>query len=334
MILHIIGLILKIIGIILLVILGILVLLIGIILFVPLRYEVAADFPGNLNEVEGTLKISWLLHLLSGKIIYKDGDLRWQGRIFWKKLGDIPKKEQKEKKEQKTVEKPVKKAVETPIEKKTTSLERTEKKEPEKREQRVTTQPEESSLLQEKKVPEKQVAAKNADGSSHKKIRKRKRPVKAFGRLIRKVSQKIREFLKKIKCTWKNICDKIKNISDKKEKILTFLEKENHKAAFERGKKELVWVRRFIKPKKLKANIHFGFEDPYHTGQALALGGVLYAFIGENVELEPDFEKRVLDGNVFMKGRLRAFYAVMFVVKMILDKNVRSTYHDIRAFEW
>ncbi len=47
MILHIIGLILKIIGIILLVILGILLLVIGVLLFVPLRYELRAEFPGS-----------------------------------------------------------------------------------------------------------------------------------------------------------------------------------------------------------------------------------------------------------------------------------------------
>ena len=55
MILHIIGLILKIIGIILLVILGILLLVIGVLLFVPLRYELRAEFPGKLEDAEGNL---------------------------------------------------------------------------------------------------------------------------------------------------------------------------------------------------------------------------------------------------------------------------------------
>ena len=67
MILHIIGLILKIIGIILLVILGILLLVIGVLLFVPLRYELRAEFPGKLEDAEGNLKISLLLHLIAGR---------------------------------------------------------------------------------------------------------------------------------------------------------------------------------------------------------------------------------------------------------------------------
>lgn len=50
-------------------------------------------------------------------------------------------------------------------------------------------------------------------------------------------------------------------------------------------------MKHFLKPKKLRVKLHFGFEDPYHTGQVLALCGMFYAFIGENMDLEPDFEK-------------------------------------------
>ena len=95
MILHIIGLILKIIGIILLVILGILLLVIGVLLFVPLRYELCAGFPGKLEDAEGNLKISWLLHLIAGRVEYRNGDVKWQGRIAWKKLGDVLEAEDK-----------------------------------------------------------------------------------------------------------------------------------------------------------------------------------------------------------------------------------------------
>ena len=198
----------------------------------------------------------------------------------------------------------------------------------EKKEENAT--PEKESESREKK----DVHDERGSGKAHKTPRKRKKPVKAFGKLIRKLSQKLREILEKIKCTWKNLCDKIKNIADKKNKILEFLEQENHKAAFARGKKGLVWVKRFLKPKKLRVKLHFGFEDPYHTGQVLALCGMFYAFIGENMDLEPDFEKRVLEGSVYVKGRLRTVHMAVFAAKMLLDKNIRSTYHDIREFKW
>lgn len=93
-------------------------------------------------------------------------------------------------------------------------------------------------------------------------------------------------------------------------------------------------MKHFLKPKKLRVKLHFGFEDPYHTGQVLALCGMFYAFIGENMDLEPDFEKRVLEGSVYVKGRLRTVHMAVFAAKMLLDKNIRSTYHDIREFKW
>ena len=52
------------------------------------------------------------------------------------------------------------------------------------------------------------------------------------------------------------------------------------------------------------------------------------------MDLEPDFEKRVLEGSVYVKGRLRTVHMAVFAAKTLLDKNIRSTYHDIREFKW
>ena len=73
--LHIIGLILKILGIILAVLLGIIVLLVCIILFVPVRYEVSAEFPGKLEDTTAKVRFSWFLHLIAGEAGYKEKDL-------------------------------------------------------------------------------------------------------------------------------------------------------------------------------------------------------------------------------------------------------------------
>ena len=180
----------------------------------------------------------------------------------------------------------------------------------------------------------KDVHDERGSGKAHKTPRKRKKPVKAFGKLIRKLSQKLREILEKIKCTWKNLCDKIKNIADKK---IKFWSSWNRKII-----KQLLHVAKgtglgeaFLKPKKLRVKLHFGFEDPYHTGQVLALCGMFYAFIGENMDLEPDFEKRVLEGSVYVKGRLRTVHMAVFASKDVCWIRISAkTYHDIRKFKW
>lgn len=368
MILHVIGLILKIIGILLLVILGLVLLVIGIFLFVPLRYELQAEFPGKMEDITGRLKISWFLHLIAGRMEYKNGDLNWEGRLVWKKIGDTgeekktrrePEKRTEVQKEKKTETKRLEqkehsepKVTEPDVEKNQSmkAIEPDVKKEPvaktmepvPKKEQ--TTQviepvikKESAETISKRTFPQKETSRQSDETEPElkepKRRRKRKKPVKAFGNLIRKISSKITAIIKKIKYTFKKLCDKIKNIAAKKEKIMEFLGQDNHKAAWERGKKELVWIRRFLKPKKLRVKMEYGFEDPYHTGQMLAALSVLYAFTGEYMEIEPNFEKRMLKGNLYIKGKLRAFPLLMFGLKMILDKNVRSTYHDIRAFE-
>ena len=83
--LHILLMILKIIGIILLAILGILILLLLVVLFVPLRYQIEAEFPGDIKKTKFKVKCSWLLHLFSGKFSYLDGETKYQIRVFWKK---------------------------------------------------------------------------------------------------------------------------------------------------------------------------------------------------------------------------------------------------------
>ena len=81
--LHILLLILKIIGIILAVILGIILLLVGIILFVPIRYEIAAKCDGTVESLRAKVKATWLLHLLRADVLVKGTKLKWQVKAAW-----------------------------------------------------------------------------------------------------------------------------------------------------------------------------------------------------------------------------------------------------------
>ena len=84
--LHIIGLILRILGICLLGIIGFLLLLLCILLFVPVRYELRAEFPGEIRGSKVNFRLTWLLHLLSAKARYEEQELTWHVRVAWKKF--------------------------------------------------------------------------------------------------------------------------------------------------------------------------------------------------------------------------------------------------------
>ena len=148
----------------------------------------------------------------------------------------------------------------------------------------------------------------------------------------------------KIKCTILKFCDKIKHtvghaeekldsILDKKERIMKELEDPVHRKAFSKVKKEAGKLLKRWKPKVIKGEVQFGFEDPYHTGQALAGLSMIYPFIGDHLLVEPDFERRILKGKVRVRGGFRMMPLVCFLWNLVWCSEIRKTYHDIRKFQ-
>ena len=156
---------------------------------------------------------------------------------------------------------------------------------------------------------------------------------------IRKTKQKhslyerLKEFWEKIKYTFQKICDNIRSLVKKKERLTAFIQNEVHKSAFFKVIRELRRFLKTLRPRKADVCAEFGFTDPAVTGYVLALISMIYPFIGEYAEIRPDFERKILRGRVYVKGRIRALHAVSFALRLLLDKNVRTTYRHIRKFK-
>ena len=160
---------------------------------------------------------------------------------------------------------------------------------------------------------------------------------------IEKKEEKTGRF-EKIKCTIVKFCDKIKHtvghaeeklesLSEKKDKIIKELEDPVHQKAFSKAKKETGKLLKRWKPKVIKGTVRFGFEDPCHTGQALAAFSIIYPFIGEFLSIEPNFERRILKGDIKVRGGFRMVPLVCFLWNLVWCREVRKTYHDIREFQ-
>lgn len=298
--LHIIGLILRILGILLLGIIGLLLLLLCILLFVPVRYELKAEFPGELSSAKVRFRLTWLFHFLSARVHYEEQEFAWWLRVAWKKF---PKAEEPDKE---TEEEPdIKKepdAKQEPDEKETTDID-------------IKEIPEDSSI--------KWTERENQEN------RKKEKKPSVYERLKRKIIT----IWQKIKYTFAKICGKIKdiskNISDTKEAIQIFLNDEVHRSAFRKVKKELIWIKRLLKPKIFQVRLNYGFEDPCLTGQILGLLGMVYPFVGDNMEIEPDFEQKVLKGDIHIKGRIRIIHLAVFAVKLFVHKETRKTIMEV-----
>lgn len=303
--LHIIGLLLKILGIILAVILGIIVLLVCIILFVPVRYEISAEFPGKLEDVSAKVRFSWLLRLVAGETGYVKQEFYWRMRAAWFTFSEDEEKSAESVKEE--VKEEIKDVADV-VEKKVKKVDEPQQNQPKKEKTA-------------KKEPVKEDSVKEDS---------KKEKVSFF----QKIKNKIKAFWEKIKYTFSQICDKIKNVSEIKDKITDFLTDEPHKQAFRKAKKEMKWIIRFLKPKKFKLNLHYGFEDPYQTGQLLAVLSMIYPFVGDNMSVQPDFENQIVEGDLYMKGNLRMVYPTIYLIRLVLDKNVRQTFIDGKNFKF
>lgn len=137
----------------------------------------------------------------------------------------------------------------------------------------------------------------------------------------------------KVKDSIGNIGEKIEALKGKKDKIMDFLTDETHKKAFVKAKDELWRLLRKLRPKKVAARVRYGFEDPSLTGRILAGISVLYPFLGDDVRVYPDFERKVLDGELEIAGKIKVSYFVWLLWKLVWCKDVRMTYRHIRNFK-
>lgn len=166
---------------------------------------------------------------------------------------------------------------------------------------------------------------------------------------------------KQKKSLWKNIVSKLKCLMQSPKKIADTFKKVSDAvkkifAAVRSGKEKAVLVKEFvfgrecldfvcvvrdnvlhlwrhIKPKLLRIDMTIGFDDPAVTGQVL---GVIAAFCGAAGMMPcvtPDFEKRVFESDIEIKGRVTVFVLLKILIKVYFCeelKEFKKSYKSIR----
>ena len=314
LLLHILLFLLKLIGIVLLVILGLIVLILAIVLLTPIRYRIGAS---KYQTIQAEGKVTWLFRLI--EMVFKldtgaeEGKrLHLSFRIAWLKLYDNQKPKEKrikQKKTRKTKSKPESEQLEKVIQ--STKPEQLEAKvQPIKTEQATEMKNEMPKAVHLEKILR---LAKNAAN----KILSLIRGVFSLICSILSIPSKIMDGLEKLE----NFFTKLR---EKKEAFLAFYnEAHNHQwfTAFWHRLKKLLLK---ILPRADRLYLHFGFEDPATTGQVLGGLSILYPICGEKMELCPEFNEEILEGEVKCHGRIRPVSLVIFAVKSFLNKQFFS----------
>ena len=142
-----------------------------------------------------------------------------------------------------------------------------------------------------------------------------------------------KNIFEKIKYTFRDFCDKIKSLIKKKEELQEFLANETHQSSWKRLKQEIWRLLKFLKPKKLVLNLHFGFDDPSVTGKVLAALSMLYPFYMDHINLEPEFDEKILEGDAYIKGTVRGLHLLVIICNLFFDKNIKTTYKAIKNWK-
>ncbi|MGN0151408.1 MAG: DUF2953 domain-containing protein [Wujia sp.] len=91
-------------------------------------------------------------------------------------------------------------------------------------------------------------------------------------------------------------------------------------------KKYILSILRHISPRKVKGHIHYGFDEPYKTGQVTGYLSLMPFVYQKGLYLEPDFYNKVLEGNIDMRGHIQLGY----ILRIVLNINVWRTIRVVR----
>ena len=315
--LRIVLLIFKIFGIVLLSILGFALFITLLVLFVPIRYKVKAK-----KEDETWLKarVKWLFGILSIKCDYKDEKFTYSARICGKLIvSDKPKKKKKRQKKKLIKEKKANNVVE-----------HNENLTIDKPMIKNSDKTKSESVILSKTGPiinEKTVAEEKTDHFNQRKIKPNKFVI-AFNK-IKGIPKHLNSLIHIIKDKFKSITLSIKGVLEKLSKMKAFLKDQTNRAGFKKAWMYLKRILSHIKPRKLVMKLRFGTGDPASTGQLLGAIYAVYPPVIHKLQLQPDFDEKRFEGELYARGRIRVFTILVIGIKVIRDKDIKNVRNNI-----
>lgn len=310
--------ILKIAGCILLVLL----LLIGLVCFVAIKYRVKIV----LEEKTVKARLSWMGFVLSVPILYMpERSVEIKCKVLGIKIWPFAKKKKKAKK-------------------KNTSGKRSKQKERssvnrqdalEQNEQIQDFAPEEHTAvpMEESRQEEKNLRVdENAPQPESEKVTAEKEETDnkaelpqqskvSWGNKIRQkilfYKERIQSGIKACKKGYRRIKQKVHSLRD----LWELLQTEKAKAFVCIVRKNVVLLWKKIRPRTIKGKIVFGMEDPCTTGQILGGLSILYPFTDGKLQIVPDFQQKRLEGTVIIKGKVRLFTLLKFILMLWLNED-------------
>ena len=134
---------------------------------------------------------------------------------------------------------------------------------------------------------------------------------------------KILQKIQKIKYTISSICDKIKKIWDNISYYLELLQEETTRQFLADVRNRSGKMLKNVLPRHIRADIRFGTGSPDTTGYLYGAFCMVSPMLGSKVNVIPDFEKAVFQGEFDISGHVTAVVLLWNLCRMALDRRLR-----------
>lgn len=309
---------LKVIGIILAVILGTLLLVILAVLFVPVRYNFKAAYNEKFTM---NARVSWLLNIFRVLICY-DEEMKTTIKILFFNIGGDKNKEKKNKKEKKETKSD---NIFTNDNAKENATENTEVAE---KEELVLKASEADGTSEINAADEADIAHEIKDLDEKEKPDKKKSKIKnvidKITYIYDSIKGRIKKFIKLLKDTYNKVNGAKEKLTNKIEEIKSMVNDTENRELVSLIISQLKRLFKEIKPKKYDINVHFGFEEPDVTGKVLMYIAVFYGLTGLNINIKPEFEEKIFEGDCYLKGRIRVITLLSIALKVYKNKRFKQ----------
>lgn len=134
----------------------------------------------------------------------------------------------------------------------------------------------------------------------------------------------------KLRYTILKIYDKIKHILAEINFYKELWDKPDTQELLKHALFRLKRIWKNIRPRKLKGDILFGAASPDTTGYVFAIYGMVLPQLGNHINVTPDFTQAILEGDLYIAGRITIFQLLYHSLKVALDKRLKRLIQIIK----
>ena len=147
-----------------------------------------------------------------------------------------------------------------------------------------------------------------------------------FTEKVKQIIAKIKEFLQNVKDMYSSSKEKAVAAKKKFDDTKRVLKAKTTKRAYRYVKEMIIKLLKHIRPKKVEGELDFGMEQPDQTGQILgyvSIAAAMFRIPLNQMNIRPNFEKKVLEGYLNIKGRFLLGIVLVYLLKVYFNRDVK-----------